>query len=217
MNQELSLIVHVKTYGLMPNTIFVPLYKDTIEDLDKYTLAYQNKQTFFNAKKNQIMKEILLNQNQFQIQIPPTDLELDENGIYLKGNNKKYAPLFQTITINQKEYPLLPVVKKRFFKRIKDLYEADKKNQEIPEYESIFLKSKKDVLERLEIGIYSQKDFEYLWELLKKSSCFSNIIRFVLSNSNILNNQINIKKVTPSEEKTSAKKTRELWLPYSDN
>lgn len=129
--------------------------------------------------------------------------------------NKKIPPLFQKVKIGEKYYNTLDVANKRLMQgRMKILYEADQRNQDLINYKSIFRNVSPDVIERIRTNQITLQDLKEFWIMLQHKRYVYSIIRFILSDDTILNITMEIE--TEKEARNEESRQRKFWLPYKD-
>lgn len=203
-----SLMIELELYGLEPKTILLRFKTGTRSEIDALTFSYQKQEDFLYQHKDKLLKNLWKEKEKYGITLPPSDISLGCTGIYLENEDKKIAPLFQTITVqkqivNTNEYAYKRLLEGRIF----PLLEADKNNQKL-NIPSIFLDFY-EFCEYLELwGIILNEELTELWKIWQTESYFYEILRFILSKSTELDMQVFKKSV---KEKESINRQKKYW------
>lgn len=181
IEQNIALCIDLILYGLEQKEIEFKYTIASIEHIDKITYSYKNEGEFFERKKSEIIKRILANSATYDIKIRPIDIEMGENKIYIRKEDRKIHPLFQEIKMKEANVKLEDLIKKRMFDgNLYQLYLCDKKRKSDSSFESIFEGCATNLLERIELDLCSSEDIEYIWDFFKTKHRLYSIMRLLL-------------------------------------
>lgn len=222
MDRNVTLYVNLVLYGLEPQNILYVFTHANLGQVDKLTYSYKNADEFFEAKKNELLNRLrkeALNKGT----IPPTDIELGSEGVYISKGERKILPLFKEIQVKGIEIKLEDLVKKNMLNgNLLTLYICDTKRQFDQEYVSIFKIYPKYLLEKIALDCCDKEDINMIFEFMKSDERFFSIIRFLLRKGtpNELEEKFmtdipNQKGVHQNLEKSS--KLERLRYPYIDD
>lgn len=183
MQNNIVLCIDLVLYGLEPKNIKYVFSQTSLDQLDQITYMYKNAEEFFEAKKKDILNRLKKEASNYDILLPPTDIELGKESIYIEKNGRKILPLFKKIKVKDLEIKIEDLVKKRMLGgNLYRLYECDTKRQYDQEYESVFKNCPVKLLERIALNCYNINDIDIAWEFFQSKTRFYSLVRFLLSN-----------------------------------
>ena len=193
-----SLVIELSLVGLEEKNISFIYITHFLNKIDSMTCLFHNEKEFFSKRKEDIQTKLNKNLAQYNVNFFPIDIEL--KSIYILKDGKKIKPLFQEIVVQKEIKKLDDLVKEKLkenklyllYKCDQRLLMAEKYNEEAQNrYISIFNNVSKYILEKIELNLLSDKDYEYLFNVLKQNCYYYSIVRFILANnSNSLEDNI---------------------------
>lgn len=209
MSKEIvTLNLVIETISFPSARVTLAFIQDTLENIDRITLKYLNKEEYFNHKKPQLLNEIKEKTN-----LIISDIYLKE--IYIETNEKRISPLFEQISYKDKYIPLDDIIKYRLMQgNLEKLYKI---SQELNN-SKLFANIPEEILEELNNHYLTPRIINIFFENIKTSPDYYKLVRILLLNTTLEKLKFKYQKYLDETKETKKHTlTKSIRLPYKDN
>lgn len=182
MQKLANLVIDLNLYGLEMKNIQYTFPLNTLEEIDKKTYGYLDEEEYFQSIKDYLFRYILAEQQLYDINIMPIEIELGPEKIFILKDGRKIHPLFRTIKKKEETISMENILLNQLLNgKLRILFICDKATLGLyQDYESLFSNMPAYLKAKIEADIITITDIQKAWNILTKEERIYAIIRFLL-------------------------------------
>lgn len=182
MQKLANLVIDLNLYGLEMKNIQYTFPLSTLEEIDKKTYGYLDEEEYFQSIKDYLFRHILAEQQLYDINIMPIEIELGPEKIFILKDGRKIHPLFRTIKKKEETISMENILLNQLLNgKLRILFICDKTTLGLnQDYESLFSNVPFYLKAKIEADILTINDIQNTWNILVKEERIYAVIRFLL-------------------------------------